>query len=319
MKKNYSYHGKNCIVTGGSGFIGQNIVKALVDDGANVWIIDNFSYNAQRDNVNRYANIIYGDVREGVYKKLPDIDYDYFFHFAGPSSIILFNRQPRECLDITITGFINAIKFCEERNIRLVYPSSGSVYAGTPCPQPETSKLDINSINAYARAKLVLEYIQKAYSKNCDALAVRIFAGYGPSEMHKGDFASVVYMFCQQMVNGEIPVIFGDGKQKRDFIFIDDVINIILTLTQYAKEPVVNVGSGTNISFNDIVDIINEILETDIRARHIEKPNIYLEETLAETSLMKIYYGSMMTPIKEGITRIIDDLKGKNNNKMIIA
>ena len=153
-KSNYSYRGKNCIVTGGSGFIGQNIVKALIEDEANIWVIDNFSYNAQRYNVNVNANIINGDVRDNtVYKKLPDIEYDYFFHFAGPSSVTLFNRQPGECLDITVTGFINAVKFCEKKKIRLVYPSSGSVYAGTHGPQLEISKLALGSLNVYAKAK----------------------------------------------------------------------------------------------------------------------------------------------------------------------
>lgn len=310
-RNEHNYRGKNCVVTGGSGFIGQNIVNRLIADGANVYVVDNFSYGAKRESVNKSAKVIVGDVRDPqIYTNLPDIKIDYLFHFAAPSSITLFNRNRTECVDITVTGFLNAARFCAENNTRLVYPSSGSVYAGSDCPQSEATQLSLDSLNSYAQAKLSLEYIRNAFGDSLNALGLRIFAGYGPSETHKGDFASVVYMFCKQMFNGEEPVIFGDGQQKRDFVYIDDAAEAILTLGEKAIEPVVNIGSGKSVSFNNIIEIINEVSNKNIKAKHIEKPNIYLEETLADNILMKKYCTRLeFTSIREGVSKILEDLK----------
>ena len=89
------------------------------------------------------------------------------------------------------------------------------------------------------------------------------------------------------MVGGEIPVIWGDGTQTRDFVYIDDLARAILILAQNSKESIVNIGSGEAISFNKVVEIINSILETNIIPEHIEKPKFYVEETLADTLILK--------------------------------
>jgi|SRR3990167_1071129 len=312
MKKMYDYAGKTCVVTGGAGFIGQNIVKQLITDKAEVIVIDNFSYNASRANVHDEASIIEGDIRdEKVFGKISK-KIDYFFHFAAPSSITLFKKDLRECVDVTIHGFMNAISFCSKNNARLIYPSSGSVYAGTPIPQAESSEIKYVALNHYAKAKLALEYVQKAYGDTCNSLGVRIFAGYGPSEAHKGDFASVIYIFCKQILNGQSPVIFGDGKQKRDFVYIDDLMESILTLGQNCQEPIVNIGSGKNVSFNEIVRIINNIAKKDIKAEYVKKPGVYLEETLADVKLIGGFYrNTKNTSVVEGIGKIVQSLEGK--------
>jgi nucleoside-diphosphate-sugar epimerase len=299
-------------VTGGSGFIGQNLVKELIKKGSNVFVVDSFSYNASRENVDKKAIIIEADIRDkDLWNKLPDVKFDYLFHFAAPSSITLFNRNEAECIDITINGFLNAINFCSENKIRIIYPSSGSVYSGTECPQSEKTLLKTGEINSYARAKLALEYIQNSYKGLCDSLGLRIFAAYGPSERHKGDFASVIYLFCEQMMNDKRPVIFGEGSQKRDFVFIDDLVEAILILSQEATERIVNIGSGENVSFNEIVNIVNKLTGNNIKAEHIEKPNVYLEETLADISIMKKYGLLPKSSLEDGIKLITDSLARK--------
>lgn len=303
----YNYKNKNCIVTGASGFIGQVLTEKLLKEGANVYVIDNFSYGAKKENVDRRAKIITGDVRDYKnFRKLPKIKYEYLFHFAGPSSIILFNKNPLECFDITINGFLNAARFSIENNIRLIYPSTGSIYSGTIPPQAENTKLSIDSLNAYARAKLSLELIHKSLNK-LNALGLRIFAGYGPQEKHKGEFASVVYLFCKDMKNGKRPIVFGDGTQKRDFIYIDDLIEAILVLSQNAKEGIINVGSGKSKSFNDIIRIINVNIKKQVKAKYVEKPNIYLEQTIAYNNILG-KYTKISLNIEKGIDKVIKSI-----------
>ena len=300
-----NFQEKNCIVTGGSGFIGQNLVKKLLDHNARVYVIDNFSFGAFQSNIDPRASVIEGDIRDySVLEKLPVIEYHYFFHFAAPSSIILFDKDPFECFEITIEGFLNAMKYCVRHNIRLVYPSTGSLYSSIESPHAENSTLNIEAINIYAKAKLSLEMIHKSYKQKSNVIGLRIFAGYGPSEAHKKEFASVIYNFCQQMKNGHRPVIFGDGTQVRDFIYIDDIVNAILILAELGQENIINIGSGQSISFNKIIAIINEVLKTQIQPIYNEKPNFYLERTQSDIRVLEKYY-KPYNLIKHGIENII--------------
>lgn len=306
---NVDYKGKNCIVTGGSGFIGQNIVNALIQHEAHVYVIDNFSYGAKKSSVHRDAYVYPGNVATyESFARLPNIEYKYLFHFASPSSIILFNQNPNTCVQETVSGFMNALEYCSKRSIRLVFPSSGSLYAGTALPQKETSIVNLSAINAYAKTKHTLEQIQYARGEECDTLALRIFAGYGPSETHKNDIASVVYSFCKTMHAGESPVIFGNGTQERDFIYISDLANAIITLAEHCNEKVINIGSGKSISFTDLVTTINSVIGAIIKPIYVESPNGYLERTLADTSLLKQYFNQTITPTEEGIANILRSL-----------
>lgn len=305
----YNYKNTNCIVAGGAGFIGQNLVNKLIEDGAEVYVIDNFSYGALKSNINKKAHIIENDIRDpGVFEKLPKQQYNYLFYFASPSSVVLFKQNPNECLDITIGGFINCINYCAKNKIKLIYPSSGKVYMGAELPSAENTQLHWNALDTYAKSKLILENIASAYEKICDSLGVRIFAGFGPSEKHKGEHASAIYLFCKEIIGGKIPVIWGDGTQTRDFVYIDDLARAILILAQNSKESIVNIGSGELISFNKVIEIINSILKTNIISEYIEKPKFYVEETLADTSIFKKYCPQLQYSFEDGIREVIKSL-----------
>ena len=307
MKSKIEYNNKNCIVTGGSGFIGQQLVNKLISLGANVYVIDDFSFGATKSSVNPKAVVVIGDVRDPmVFKDLPNKKYDFFFHFAAPSSIVIFKDDLVNSIDITVNGFINALKFCGDNKVRLIYPSTGSVYSGTKPPQSEAVKIELSSLNSYARTKLYLEFIHKSL-RELDAIGLRIFAGYGPQEKHKGKFASVVYLFCKDMIRGESPVIFGDGSQVRDFIYIDDVVHSIVVLAQNCKEPIVNIGSGVSTSFNDIIEIVNKKINTNIAPTYVDKPGMYLEKTQADISILSKYYEPEYS-IEHGISKIIESI-----------
>ncbi len=310
MAKQNPYYKKNCIVTGGAGFIGQNLVRELVNRQARVYVIDNLSFGAQQKNIHPKAHTIIGDVQsEATFKKLPKVKYDFLFHFAAPSSVILFNQDLSSCAQITIRGFLQSIKFCATNNVRLVFPSTGSLYAQTPPPQNERTKINFSKVNAYSQCKIILENIAEVYGDQVNSLGLRIFAGYGPGEEHKGKIASVLYAFIKDMMRGKSPEIWGDGNQERDFVFIDDLINIMLQLAWNCKEKVVNVGSGTAVSFNQIVKLVNQQLPKKVRPVYVNKPKVYLEKTLADTRLLKKYYPDRLTPIKEGIQKTILYLK----------
>jgi UDP-glucose 4-epimerase len=210
-------------------------------------------------------------------------DVDYVFLFGSPSSNILFNENIDKCMSDTINSFLNAISFCRDHKIKLVYPSSATVH---------------NRNNNYAHCKAALEEIQAAYNTN--VLGIRIFAGYGVGEAHKKNYASVVYQFCKLMQNGASPVIFGDGNQSRDFIYIDDIIDGIIVGMD--ENGIIELGTKKNTTFNEIVEIINKELNTTIKPIYIKKPSVYVEETPCHDS-----YITTKIDIETGIRKILND------------
>ncbi len=216
----------------------------------------------------------------------PRKDLDKLFLFGSPSSEIIYKENIDYCFEETINGFLNAIQYCRDYGIKLIYPSSATVY---------------NRTTLYSRCKAALEEIHLAYGGN--VLGVRIFAGYGPGEAHKGEYASVVYQFCKQMKNGERPVVFGDGTQTRDFIYIDDVVDNILRLQDECVTPCIkDIGTGENPSFNEIVDSINDLLGSEIKPLYKSKPNSDIKETICSNP------SPVKVSLREGIKKILDSL-----------
>ena len=213
----------------------------------------------------------------------PHKDSKYIFYFGSPSSQEIFKDSLDYSINETITGFLNVVRFCRENKIKLIYPSSSTVYENK---------------SAYSHCKSALEQIHQAYGG--DILGLRIFAGYGVGEDYKGEYSSVVYKWCKQMKKGERPVIWGDGTQSRDFVYIDDIVDAILKNKD--KNGIIDIGTGTNTSFNEIVEFINYKLETNIKPKYVKSPRGYLKETVCSNPLKK------HIPIGYGITKICESL-----------
>lgn len=182
----------------------------------------------------------------------------------------------------TINDFIEVISYCKRTGTYLVFPSSATVY---------------NKNTAYARCKAALEEIYHAY--NYPALVLRIAAGYGAGEAHKGKAASVVYQWCDTMRFGERPVIYGDGTQTRDFIYVDDVADNIARLAKEHATGIYDIGTGVNTSFNEVVHTINQALGKNIEPLYVPKPAQYVPETLVKGMPYKV-------SLESGINKILD-------------
>lgn len=213
----------------------------------------------------------------------PRKDADYLFLFGSPSSNIIFDQNIDYCFEETINSFLNAIQFCRDNKIKLIYPSSATVY---------------NKNTTYARCKAILEEIHQSYGG--DVLGLRIFAGYGYEES-KGDYASIVYQFCKAMIAGKQPVIYGDGTQTRDFIYVDDIVDHILLNKD--KNGLIDIGTGINTSFNEVVKIINsELPHSNIEPIYVPKPAQYVEETVCKNP------SPCKVSMRQGIINILENI-----------
>jgi UDP-glucose 4-epimerase len=294
------------LVTGGAGFIGSHVVKRLLEEGAKVIVLDNFS-EGKKDNVPEACTVINGDIRD---RKALDRagPVDYLFNFGSPSSIILFNSKPVASVDITVCGFLNILEWAKDVKVKkIVYPTSGSVYGSTPVPQSEEDQ--VLPMNLYGISKLTCEHIARLYSDKLQIIGLRIFAGYGPGEEHKGDFASPITLFLSSMIKDERPIVYGDGTQSRDFVYIDDIIEAIIRSVERDVVGIVNVGSGKAYNFNEVMYCINQSLGKNIEPIYINKPVNYLERTLANITKMKEVLGLTPLDLREGLHRYLQNTR----------
>lgn len=294
-----NWSGKRALVTGGAGFIGLNLVKGLCAANSHVTVLDDFSA-APRSNLSGLPiDIVEGSVmHESSFAKLKDIDY--VFHLASPSSVILYRKDPQKCFETTTVSMINVLRYAKANGVRkIVYPSSGSVYGRASPPQKETTIP--KPTNLYAVAKLACEQMIDGTEEPPPTTLLRIFAGYGPGEAHKGQIASPVGLFLKSIASNERPVIYGDGLQSRDFIHISDVVRIMMRAAETSKTGIVNAGSGKSHTFNEVVAMLNARLEKSIKPLYINKPINYLEQTLADTSVMQEAFGVSPMSLEDGI------------------
>lgn len=300
------------LVTGGAGFIGSHLTRRLTTLNADVIVLDNFS-SGLKENLSFYSGeLVESNVIDGSVFNEINGDIDYVFHFGAPSSVILFNKDPVSCFNETCSGFLNIINFAIKKNVKkIVFPSSGSVYGSVSPPQSE--KDTPAPLNIYGLAKLTCEHIAQFYSPQIRSVGLRIFAGYGPGESHKGEISSPVTLFLRSLLKNQKPVVYGNGLQRRDFVYIDDIVEAILKSAQNAmfENPfqIVNVGSGRSYSFNETIALINEFLGTNIETVFTSKPATYLERTLADTTFLREKLGLTPILLEDGLKRYLQTCK----------
>jgi nucleoside-diphosphate-sugar epimerase len=202
----------------------------------------------------------------------------------------------------------NVLEFARNNNVRkVVYPSSMSVYAGNQTPHKES----IYPIprNTYGAAKIACESLASSNSDYVNSTGLRISAVYGPGEEKKTNIASVIYLFLNDIKNGLDPVIFGDGTQARDFIYLDDTMNAIFKSIDLNFKGVINVGSGNSISFNDLIRKIIKVTGKNVKPKYISKQINYVENLKADITLMREKLSINPINIEDGIEKFAKYLK----------
>jgi nucleoside-diphosphate-sugar epimerase len=258
-------------------------------------------------------NLIVGDVsQKDVWEKIKNKKIDFIFHFGSPSSIVLFNKDPERCINETIFSLFFAFKYGIKMGVsKIIFPSSGNVY-GRNLDEPIVEDVQPLARNLYASSKLACEQIAWAHKDFIDFVGLRITAGYGPGEERKGEFASIVYLFLKDILNNNPPTIFGDGEQRRDFIYIDDVVSSIVSAAKSDYSGIINIGSGKSISFNEVIKTINKVVGKDIVPNYVPKPKNYVENIRVDISRMKKILNVNPIDLEEGVKRFLNYLQNKN-------
>ena len=274
-----------CVVVGGAGFIGINLVDRLIKDGHKVLVLDNLS-TGKKENINEIADFVEFDISKNWDELGITIEkVDVVFHLAAKARVQPSIENPIEFNDVNVVGMLNLLQFCVDNNVkRFIYSSSSSVY-GEVKELPTKEDTELNPMSPYALQKLIGEQYCKLYSElyNIETVSLRYFNVYGERQLLEGAYCLVMGKFIQQRLNDESMTIRGDGKQRRDFTYVGDVVDANIKAMDYPLElngDVFNIGNGDNRSVNDIANLIGgDTLQVE--------PVIEPKETLADNTKAK--------------------------------
>lgn len=248
------------LVVGGAGFIGSNLVDALLSKGHDVHIIDNLS-GGKKENINPKAVFHQMDIRNLEEIKPKFIGMDGVFHLAALPRVQFSIENPVLTHDVNITGTMNVFVSAKEASVkRVVYSASSSAY-GDQDTMPLTENMMPNPKSPYGLQKYVGEVYAKVWNDvyNIETVSLRYFNVYGPRQNDEGAYALVIARFLKQKREGEKMTITGDGLQTRDFTHVRDVVraNILaMESLNVGKGEVINIGAGHNHSVLEIAEII---------------------------------------------------------------
>ncbi|PSH00033.1 MAG: nucleoside-diphosphate sugar epimerase [Nanohaloarchaea archaeon SW_4_43_9] len=269
---------EKALVTGGAGFIGSNIVHQLVDRGIDVVVLDSLYLGSESnlEDVRAEIEFIQGSVtdREKVEEAVEGCDT--VFHQAARSSSPMHKEEPVEGAKVNIEGFINTVEAARNAEVeKIVYASTSSMYGSVEPPHSENQ--EVTPTNLYTVSKMSRELYAKVYSQSTKIhfTGLRYFSVYGPREKAKGDYANVITQFMWKMMEDKKPVIWGDGTQSRDFTYVKDIARANIKAAEIREETngeYYNIGTGTDTSFNDLMDILNKVLDKNIEPEYIEHP-----------------------------------------------
>lgn len=287
---NYSF-----LVTGGAGFIGSNLVAYLLKHQAKkVRVLDNFS-NGYRENLTEFMShpafeLIEGDIRDLATCQQAMLDMDYVSHQAALGSVPRSINDPATTNAVNITGFLNMmIALKDNPNVkRMVYAASSSTY-GDSKTLPKVEDNIGKPLSPYAVTKYVNELYADVFGKTygTDVIGLRYFNVFGPKQSPNGAYAAVIPLFMQALKDGKSPKINGDGKQTRDFTFVDNAVQANVKgffAPEAAKNQVFNVACGENISVNDLWQTLKSAANSNVEAIYGPDRQGDVRDSLADIS-----------------------------------
>ena len=301
------------LVTGGAGFIGSHIVEALVRRGDRVRVLDNLStgFLANLDAVRERIEFIEADLvdAEAVARAVEGVDC--VFHEAALASVPLSVEHPLRTHAACATGTVTLLDAARRAGVRrVVYASSSALYGDRPgSPKHETDLP--GPISPYGAAKLAAEYYCGAFSASfsIETVALRYFNVFGPQQDPKSPYAAVIPIFITAILSGQSPVIYGDGRQSRDFTYVADVVqaNLLAADAPAAANRVMNVATGRSVDLLELLAGLNEVLGARIEPVFAPpRPGDIRESTADITAARTLLGYEPRVSLIDGLRRSID-------------
>lgn len=298
-----------CLITGGAGFIGAALANRLAREGHHVWVLDDLSAG---DPSRLDSKVLFtrGDVKDvpKLWTLLQDVDCVY--HLAARVSVPESILYPRDYNDVNVGGTVAVMEAVRDAGVkRVVLASSGAIY-GEQRKQPVSEKSTPVPDSPYAVSKLASEYyvftIGSLYG--IETVALRIFNAYGPGQFIPAAHAPVIPQFLKQALGGGSLVVFGDGNQTRDFVYIDDVVEALVAAATApdVDRHIINVGSGQEVSINQLVEKVARVTGRQVDPLYSQANDGGVSRLVADIGLARRKLGYRPSvDLDEGLRRML--------------
>ena len=262
------------LITGGAGFIGSHIARALLEQGADVRVLDNFS-SGKRENLKGLdVELLEGDLRNASIVTRAVQGVEVIFHEAAFVSVPESMEKPQECFDVNITGTSNLFEAARKANVRRVVIASSAAVYGDSEDYPLSEDSPLRQLSPYATSKRTDEMFAELFTNQfgLEVAALRYFNVYGPRQRPDSMYAAAVPIFIRRMLDNKPITVYGDGGQTRDLINVRDVVQANLLASQHLAAPgqIFNVCTGVETRLLDLLDILYEIFPNAPKHVHAE-------------------------------------------------
>jgi len=304
------------LITGGAGFMGRWVAKNLIDEGHRVWIIDNFS-NCTEENIIEFRNkleaVVKADIKDSTFlSKLFENNFDVCIHLAAAINVQESIDNPGNCFENNVVGTFNVLDECRKYNTKMVFVSSALIYETARDGQAIMEDHPLNPSCPYTASKIFGEELVTAYYKtyNLPMVILRPFSIYGPWQRSDSE-GGVMSIFIDRLIKGQPLEVFGDGKQSRDFFYVNDCAEFIVkaAFSDNAIGEIFNAGSGQEIQIKNLAE---RIAMSKTAIRFIEHHHQFAEiMTMRADSrkAMEMLSWKKKTNLEEGIRQTTDWLK----------
>ena len=308
---------RKILVTGGAGFIGSHLVDRLLNEGFDVTVMDNL-YTGRMENIAHHRNkkmfhFVKCDIRDFNLVKEKMKDIDAVFHEAALVSVTSSVRNPIITNDINVGGTINLLKASSDLGVkRFIFASSAAIYGDTNSPLAKEGTIP-NPISPYGVSKLAAENYVRVFHKayGLETVCLRYFNVYGPRQSFdvQDAYGGAITIFTNRLLKNMSPIIYGDGEQTRDFIYIQDVVeaNMLALGSKNAAGEVLNIGTGKNISLNKMVGVLKDITnKKNLKNVYADPRPTDIRHSYADISkAKKILAYDPRFSIKEGLIELV--------------
>ncbi len=299
---------RRVVVTGGAGFIGSHLAKLLADREYHVIILDDLS-TGKKANIEMLlekpsVEFIQGSITDLTLLQKVFINTKYVFHQAAISSVPRSIKDPKTFHDVNVTGTFNVLLAARDNGIKkVIYASSSSVYGDTPT-LPNVEDMTPNPQSPYAVTKLTGEYYCQVFRQvyNMPTVCLRYFNVYGPKQDPESQYAAVIPKFVTSVINGQSPIISGDGEQSRDFTYIKDITEANILAAESDATGIFNIGRGKSITINQLAKLtINLLGNYSINPIYEEPRPGVIKDSLADISRAKTFGYSPKYDLEKGL------------------
>ena len=302
------------LVTGGGGFIGSNLVRALLERGDDVRVLDNFSTGSRANLETLDVEVVEGELRSYERVHAAVRGSEVVFHLGALGSVPRSVQDPLTSSAVNVEGTLNVLLAARDESVRrVVYSSSSSVY-GSAGALPRTEEMAPDPISPYGVAKLAAERYCVSFSRvyeQLETVVLRYFNVFGPRQSPYSQYAAVVPLFVTQISRGEPIVVYGDGEQSRDFTYVANVVDATVRAADApgASGRIFNVAAGRPATVNDLAEAVGRILGKPVERRTEPPRPGDVRDSWADVSAARDALGyEPHIPLEDGLRLTIDAL-----------